>query len=178
MLERPLRRVMSVRRVALVSPYALSVFGGVQEQVLAMSRVLGARGRDVLIVAPDAHDDDALRHARQSGAPRAVAGRCPLTDRERRSLFRLWPRHGLAPRSRLFAPDVVHFHEPFAPLFWVVGVMGSRAPRASPRSTAVATGRRSAFTRPVLERPRDASSTWRCRSASRQPPTIRSGRGH
>ena len=48
---------MSVQRVALVSPYALSVFGGVQEQVLAMSRVLGARGRDVLIVAPDGRDE-------------------------------------------------------------------------------------------------------------------------
>ncbi|HUY17197.1 MAG TPA: hypothetical protein VMV11_06510, partial [Acidimicrobiales bacterium] len=47
---------MSIRRVALVSPYALSVFGGVQEQILAMSRVLTARDREVLIVAPDASD--------------------------------------------------------------------------------------------------------------------------
>ena len=46
------------RRIALVSPYALSVFGGVQEQVLAMSRVLSSRGDDVLVLAPDAHDVD------------------------------------------------------------------------------------------------------------------------
>ena len=43
-------------RVAIVSPYALSAFGGAQEQALAMSRELTRRGHDVLLVAPDGHD--------------------------------------------------------------------------------------------------------------------------
>ena len=43
-------------RVAIVSPYALSVFGGAQEQALSMSRELARRGHDVVIVAPDRDD--------------------------------------------------------------------------------------------------------------------------
>jgi len=43
-------------KVTLISPYALSVFGGVQEQVLSMSRELESRGHRVLIVTPDSGD--------------------------------------------------------------------------------------------------------------------------
>jgi phosphatidylinositol alpha-mannosyltransferase len=103
------------KRIALVSPYALSVFGGVQEQVLAMSRVLSARGHDVLVVAPDSKDDAVLdtpaqvhRVGRLLSLP-ANGSRAPLTlsfNASRRA-------HALI---RDFAPDVVHFHEPFAPL--------------------------------------------------------------
>jgi len=106
---------VSVKRVALVSPYALSVYGGVQEQVLAMSRVLSARGHEVLIVAPDASDDtvyDTPARVVRLG-PRwsfpANGSRAPLTI----SPLAAW-------RAReavdAFNPDVVHFHEPFAPL--------------------------------------------------------------
>ena len=44
------------RRIAIVCPYALSIFGGVQEQALAMSRELTARGNEVLLVSPDSSD--------------------------------------------------------------------------------------------------------------------------
>ncbi len=44
------------RRIAIVCPYALSIYGGVQEQVLAMSRELSARGNEVLIVSPDSSE--------------------------------------------------------------------------------------------------------------------------
>jgi phosphatidylinositol alpha-mannosyltransferase len=102
-------------RVALVSPYALSVFGGVQEQVLAMSRVLGARGRDVLIVAPDGRDTatyDTPATVRRLGTRLSVpanGSRAPLT---------LSPVAARRAREAIdgFRPDVVHFHEPFAPL--------------------------------------------------------------
>ncbi len=106
---------MSARRVALVSSYALSVFGGVQEQVLAMSRVLEGRDVDVLIVAPDegdraSYDTPArlVRLGRRVSTP-ANGSRAPLT---------LSPRASLRARAALdaFTPDVVHFHEPFAPL--------------------------------------------------------------
>lgn len=106
---------MSARRVALVSSYALSVFGGVQEQVLAMSRVLSNRGVDVLIVAPDERDRASydtparvVRLGRRLSTP-ANGSRAPLT---------LSPRASLRARAALdaFTPDVVHFHEPCAPL--------------------------------------------------------------
>jgi phosphatidylinositol alpha-mannosyltransferase len=104
-----------IERVALVSPYALSVFGGVQEQVLAMSRELGRRGVEVLVLAPD-RDDHATydspaviaRFGRRLSMP-ANGSRAPLT---------LSPGAAKAARRSLneFSPDVVHFHEPFAPL--------------------------------------------------------------
>ncbi len=106
---------MSVNRVALVSPYALSVFGGVQEQVLAMSRVLSARGKDVLVVVPDAKDETAydtparvLRLGARLSLP-ANGSKAPLT---------LSPGASTRAKAavRLFSPDVVHLHEPFAPL--------------------------------------------------------------
>ncbi len=102
-------------RVVLVSPYALSVFGGVQEQVLAMSRELSRRGHDVLIVTPDASDPtiydtpaQVLRLGLLVTLP-ANGSRAPLT------LSPVAARTA-ARAVAAFAPDVVHFHEPFAPL--------------------------------------------------------------
>ena len=101
-------------RVALVSPYALSVFGGVQEQTLAMSRELVRRGHVVLIVAPGVNDRtrydtpaEVLRFGHVFSMP-ANGSKAPLT------------LSALAIRRAWFAidnfkPDVVHFHEPFAP---------------------------------------------------------------
>ena len=106
---------MNVQRVALVSPYALSVFGGVQEQVLAMSRVLCASGRDVLIVAPDRRDQaiydtpaEVLRLGTRWSIP-TNGSRAPLT-------FSLTATRRARAVIGTFQPDVVHFHEPFAPL--------------------------------------------------------------
>ncbi len=102
-------------RVALVSPYALSVFGGVQEQVLAMSRELSRRDASVLVVAPDSADASVQdtparveRLGRRWSVPangsRAPLALSPLAARRARELV------------RAFRPDVVHFHEPFAPV--------------------------------------------------------------
>lgn len=106
---------MSVQRVALVSPYALSAFGGVQEQVLAMSRVLSSRGHDVLIVAPDRSDETIydtpakiLRLGARWSFP-ANGSRAPLT-------LSLLAAKRVKAAIDVFGPDVVHFHEPFAPL--------------------------------------------------------------
>ena len=105
---------MSIKRVALVSPYALSVFGGVQEQILAMSRVLSARGVEVLIVAPDASDETGydtparvLRLGPRWSFP-ANGSKAPLTI----SPLAAWRAKEAVDA---FNPDVVHFHEPFAP---------------------------------------------------------------
>jgi phosphatidylinositol alpha-mannosyltransferase len=106
---------VSSRRVALVSPYALSVFGGVQEQVLAMSRVLSFRGHEVLIVAPDSSDDATYdtparvvrlghRVALPANGSRAPLTLSPVASRRAREVV------------AAFDPQVVHFHEPFAPI--------------------------------------------------------------
>ena len=102
-------------RIALISPYALSVYGGVQEQVLSMSRELVRRGHEVLIVAPDTRDDATYdtparveRFGRLVKIP-ANGSRAPLTlspMATRRAWFTV----------DQFKPDVVHFHEPFAPM--------------------------------------------------------------
>jgi len=104
-----------IQRVAIISPYALSVFGGVQEQALAMSRELSRRGVEVLLVVPDEKDQenhDTPARVERFGrrvSMRANGSRAPLT---------LSPSAAFRARAavRDFGPDVVHFHEPFAPV--------------------------------------------------------------
>lgn len=140
---------MSSLRVALVSPYALSVFGGVQEQVLAMSRELARRGHVVLIIAPDAADRaiydtsaEVQRFGNLVSLP-ANGSRAPL------SLSLVASRAAHRALSD-FAPDVVHFHEPFAPL---VGWAALRAHDACAVGTFHRSGAGPALrlTRPLLE---------------------------
>ena len=102
-------------RIVLVTPYALSIFGGVQEQVLAMSRELATRGHDVSVIAPDGADEaryDTPARVYRFG-PRlrvpANGSRAPLTLSARAAARAL-------ELVRAIEPDVVHLHEPFAPL--------------------------------------------------------------
>ena len=138
------------RRIALVCPYALGVFGGVQEQVLAMSRELTRRGDEVLVLAPDATDLDTydttatIRHYGRLRSVPANGSRAPIT-------LSLRGARRARGDAAAFAPDVVHFHEPFAPLVgW--GVLRAHA------APAVATFHRSGdgpaftLTRPLLRR--------------------------
>ncbi len=108
-------------RITLVSPYALSVYGGVQEQTLAMSRELERRGHHVLIVAPNAKDTtsyDTPALIKVFGPLISVpanGSKAPLT---------LSPlaAHQAHAAIQEFGADVVHFHEPFAPLlgYWAL----------------------------------------------------------
>jgi phosphatidyl-myo-inositol alpha-mannosyltransferase len=102
-------------KIALISPYALNIFGGVQEQTLAMSRELSRRGHEVLVVAPNSADRgtydtpaEVLFFGPLLSLP-ANGSKAPLT---------LSPRAARHARRavKTFSPDVVHFHEPFAPL--------------------------------------------------------------
>jgi phosphatidylinositol alpha-mannosyltransferase len=137
-------------RVAIVSSYALSAYGGVQEQALSMSRELSRRGHDVLLVAPDggahANYDTPAQVARFGVVLKVPANgsRAPLT------LSPSAPRRA-AQAVANFRPDVVHFHEPFAPLIsW--GVLRAH------RAPAVATFHRGgggpalSLTKPLLRR--------------------------
>jgi phosphatidylinositol alpha-mannosyltransferase len=109
-----IRKRVTPVRVALISPYALSVYGGVQEQTLAMSRELARRGHEVLVVTPDGND----RERYDTPATIARFGwRLSLPANGSKAPLTLSP---LAVRRAWFAvqsfkPDVVHFHEPFAP---------------------------------------------------------------
>jgi phosphatidylinositol alpha-mannosyltransferase len=103
-------------KVALVSPYALNVFGGVQEQVLGMSRTLSNRGHQVLIVAPNENDRQkydtpatVMRIGEVTSVP-ANGSRAPLALKGQTSV-------AVATALRNFDPDVVHLHEPLAPRF-------------------------------------------------------------
>ncbi|HEV3212315.1 MAG TPA: glycosyltransferase family 4 protein [Acidimicrobiales bacterium] len=104
-----------IERVALVSPYALSVPGGVQTQVRAMARDLSHRGIDVVVCSPGEPDEPlaaaGIAHA-AAGAVRSVranGSRAPVT------LSRAASR-AFASVAATLRDGVVHVHEPFAPI--------------------------------------------------------------
>ena len=100
-------------RIALVSPYALDVHGGVQEQAIAMSRELAQRGHEVSLFAPHGEPVDVdgvtVRQYGQRLSLPANGSRAPITlspVASRRVRYEM-DRGGI---------ELVHFHEPFAPL--------------------------------------------------------------
>jgi len=107
--------VTPIERVALVSPYALSVPGGVQTQVRAMARELTARGIDVVVCSPGIPDDQlvaaGIAHAAvgEVVALPANGSRAPVT------LSRSAAR-AFASIAATLRDGVVHVHEPFAPV--------------------------------------------------------------
>jgi phosphatidyl-myo-inositol alpha-mannosyltransferase len=97
-------------RVALVCPYSLSLFGGVQLQVLGLAAALRAGGVDARVLAP-------------SDGPPPAPGITSLGP-----TFRFPSNGSIAPITaskaassralealRSFAPDVIHIHEPLSP---------------------------------------------------------------
>lgn len=97
-------------RVALICPYSLSLFGGVQLQVLGLAQALRAGGVDARVLAP-------------SDGPPPAPGITSLGP-----TFRFPTNGSIAPITagkaaasrtlealRSFAPDVLHLHEPLSP---------------------------------------------------------------
>ncbi|GMU77991.1 MAG: GDP-mannose-dependent alpha-(1-2)-phosphatidylinositol mannosyltransferase [Acidimicrobiia bacterium] len=99
-----------VRRVALVCPYSLSVFGGVQGQVLGLAHALRRRGMETRVIAP-------------CDGPPPETGITTVGPTRRfpsnGSIAPITSNHLAAARTlealRGFAPDVVHLHEPLTP---------------------------------------------------------------
>ena len=97
-------------RIALVSPYSLSVPGGVQGQVVGLAHALRSLGHHADVIAPGAAGDampDAIGagrtfNVRVNGSVAALALQPAAVARTRRAL-----RDG--------GYDVVHLHEPLAP---------------------------------------------------------------
>jgi phosphatidylinositol alpha-mannosyltransferase len=106
-------------RVALVAPYDLAAPGGVQGQVLGLARALAERGDTVLVLGPGrprqwAGDLGALARSvvlvgvGPSRRVRANGSDAPIC---------ISPLAAVRTRTALdvFAPEVVHIHEPFVP---------------------------------------------------------------
>ncbi len=107
----------------LSSPYSVSLFGGVQAQVLGLARALRSRGVDARVIAPcDGPPPEpgvvtvgpSTRLPSNGSVAPVAAGRAVA----RRTLEAL----------RTFAPDVVHLHEPLAPGANHAALVGTRIP--------------------------------------------------
>ena len=96
-------------RVALVCPYALDVPGGVQSHVRQLAEHLRLVGDDVLVLAPGRRDPD-------GGA--SVGGAIGVPFNGSVAPVALSPLAGRRVVTQLsrFGPDVVHVHEPAAPV--------------------------------------------------------------
>jgi phosphatidylinositol alpha-mannosyltransferase len=97
-------------RVALVCPYSLSIYGGVQGQVLGLARALRRLGAEARVIAP-------------CDGPPPETGVTTVGPTRRfpsnGSIAPITSNHLAAARTlealRSFAPDVVHLHEPLTP---------------------------------------------------------------
>jgi phosphatidylinositol alpha-mannosyltransferase len=107
-------------RVAIVSPYDLSVAGGVQVHVEALAVALRALGDEVHVIGPGAPGPGRSGLGASTSVP-ANGSRAPIA---------LDPRSITRVRSVLLrlGPDVVHVHEPLVPLVGPATVLGADAP--------------------------------------------------
>jgi phosphatidyl-myo-inositol alpha-mannosyltransferase len=109
-------------RVALVSPYDLTVPGGVQSHVAHLAVALRRQGDEVTLVGPGV-TDDAAEHVSTGGSVKvpfngsvAPIGLSPLTVR--RTVAAL----------RDLDPEVIHVHEPLVPWAGFAAVRAGVAP--------------------------------------------------
>jgi phosphatidylinositol alpha-mannosyltransferase len=110
-------------RVALTCPYSLSLYGGVQLQVLGLARVLRAQGVDARVIAP-------------TDGPPPMAGvhsvgpsvRFPSNG----SIAPITSTKAVAMRTlemlRIFEPNVLHLHEPLSPGINHAALVGTQIP--------------------------------------------------
>jgi phosphatidylinositol alpha-mannosyltransferase len=98
---------MSPSRIGLVSPYDLSVPGGVQAQVLGLARYLRDQGQDVVVIGPGLPEDvDGV----DLGSSISVPGNGSMAP------ISLDPRGRGRIRSAAADLDLLHVHEPLMPL--------------------------------------------------------------
>jgi phosphatidylinositol alpha-mannosyltransferase len=110
-------------RVMLSCPYSLSLFGGVQAQVLGLARALRSQGVDARIIAPcDGPPPEpgittvgpSTRVPSNGSVAPVAAGRAVA----RRTIEAI----------RTFEPDVMHLHEPFSPGANHAALVGTHVP--------------------------------------------------
>jgi len=117
-------------RVAIVSPYALDVVGGVQAHVLSLADALRRAGDEVLVLGPTAGAVTMLRTP-QGGPVRGVGRSVAVPANGSRAPVALGPLAAARTRDllRRAAPDVVHVHEPLVPVVGPAAVLSTGAPR-------------------------------------------------
>ncbi len=112
-------------RVALVSPYSLSVPGGVQGQVLGLARALRAIGIDARVIGPT-DGPPPEPGVMTVGASVGVASNGSVSPMaEDQSVASERTLEAL----RAFGPDVVHLHEPLVPGPTSAALLGSEVPK-------------------------------------------------
>lgn len=102
-------------RVALVCPYDIGRFGGVQNQVILIGQTLARRGHEPLIAAPGALASAAAGPAPQVPAVSLGSSRNWAVN-DSRAPIKLSPVLIPKLRAAVADADVVHVHEPLMPL--------------------------------------------------------------
>lgn len=134
------------RRVAIVCPYSLSVFGGVQGQVLGLAHALRRIGLEVRVIAP-CDGPPPEPGVTTVGPSRRVASNgsiAPITSNHLAAARTLEALRG-------FAPDVVHLHEPLTPGPTHAALVGTDLPTVGTFHAAYASGYNRWYT--ALRRP-------------------------
>jgi len=110
-------------RVALICPYSLSLFGGVQLQVLSLARALRGMGVDARVLAPSDGPPP---------GPGIISVGPTFRYPSNGSIAPITSGRAVASRTlealRSFAPDVLHLHEPFSPGANHAALMGTEIP--------------------------------------------------
>lgn len=116
------RRALLVK-IAQVSPYSLSVPGGVQGQVLGLAETLRRQGHDCHVLAPcDGPPPGEFITPLGKSVPTAVNGSVAPIAPDPACAFRTL--HAL--RNERF--DVIHLHEPFVPGPTLTALLAANAP--------------------------------------------------
>lgn len=106
-------------KVGLVCPYDLAAHGGVQDQVLRLSRWLGDAGHDVVLVGPGECEVPGFVTAGPATVVPANGAKTPVA---------LSPGTGRRVLAALRDVDVVHLHEPLMPQVSLTALRKATAP--------------------------------------------------
>ena len=106
-------------RIAMVCPYAVDRFGGVQHQALQLADWLRADGHEVGIIAPGDDGPDGAILLGGTTSIRANGSKVPIA---------LHPGAGRRAVAAVQGFDVVHVHEPLMPLVSLAVVFGDAPP--------------------------------------------------
>ena len=94
-------------KIALVCPYDLGAHGGVQDQVIRLSRWLGDLGHDTVIVGPGDSGPEGAVLVGSVKVIKANAASTPIT---------LSPKASSRLKKAVEGVDVIHIHEPLMPM--------------------------------------------------------------
>jgi phosphatidylinositol alpha-mannosyltransferase len=107
-------------KIAVVCPYDLGAFGGVQGQVIALVGWLREAGHEAWAVSPGSGGPAGTRHVGRVVSVPTNRSRAPIT---------LLPKAWARVREAVEGAEVVHVHEPLVPVAGPAATLGGGAPR-------------------------------------------------